>query len=161
LGADLRRIPREMLSDINTGVLLDLDVPAYLQNIIRLLPDVTEVSVVVGNSAVERFWTAELRRAFEPLSDRVKIDWFNDLTFSEMLARAAAMPPHSAILWFLLSEDAAGVPYSQDRALEQLREASAVPVFGVGDYELGRGIVGGPLTQTQTLGREGADVALR
>jgi signal transduction histidine kinase len=71
------------------------------------------------------------------------------------------MPPRSAIFWFLLSEDAAGVPYSQDRALEMMREVAVVPIFGMGDYELGRGIVGGPLMQTSVLGREAAEVALR
>jgi signal transduction histidine kinase len=71
------------------------------------------------------------------------------------------MPPQSAIFWFLLSEDAAGVTYSQDRALETMREKTAVPIFGMGDYELGRGIVGGPLMQTQLLGQEAAGVALR
>jgi C4-dicarboxylate-specific signal transduction histidine kinase len=61
----------------------------------------------------------------------------------------------------LLSEDAASVPYSQDRALEAMREVATVPIFGMGDYELGRGIVGGPLMQTRVLGKQGTDVALR
>jgi FixJ family two-component response regulator/signal transduction histidine kinase len=91
----------------------------------------------------------------------VTIEWFNDLPFSEMLKRAAAMPSKSAILWILLSEDAAGIPYSQDSALEAMREVSAVPIFGTGDFEIGRGIVGGPLIQTRALGREAAEVALR
>jgi hypothetical protein len=69
-----------------------------------------------------------------------------------MLERAATMPPQSAIFWFLLSEDAAGVPYSQDRALDTMREVAAVPIFGMGDYQLSRGIVGGPLMQTELLG---------
>ena len=60
------------------------------------------------------------------------------------------MPPRSSIFWFLLSEDAAGVPYSQDQALEKMREVANVPIFGMGDFEMGRGIVGGPLMQTQT-----------
>jgi signal transduction histidine kinase len=161
VGADLRRIPGATLTDNDTAVLLDLDLPAYLKNVMQLLPDTTDVAVVVGNSPVERYWTSELHRDFQPFADRVKIEWFNDLTFNEMLLRAASMPPHSAIFWFLLSEDAAGVPYMQDRALEQLREVSAVPVFGMGDYEFGRGIIGGPLMQTQALGREAAAVALR
>jgi len=161
IGADLRRIPGATLSDNDAAVLLDLDLPAYLENILRLRPETTDVAVVVGNSPVERFWTSELRRDFEPFGDRVHLTWFNDLTFDEMLARAASMPPRSAILYFLLSEDAAGVTYSQDRALEKLREVANVPVFGMGDYELGRGIVGGPLMQTQALGQEGAEVALR
>jgi hypothetical protein len=91
----------------------------------------------------------------------VNITWFNDLTFAEMLERAAAMPQQSAIFWFLLSEDAAGVPYSEDRALDTMRGVATAPIFGMGDYQLGRGIVGGPLMQTSVLGREAAEVALR
>jgi signal transduction histidine kinase/ABC-type uncharacterized transport system substrate-binding protein len=161
IGADVRRISNGALTENDAAVVLDLDLPAYIQNILRLLPETTEIGVVVGNSPVERFWAAELRRDFLALADRVNITWFNNLTFDEMLKRTATMPPHSAVFWFLLSEDAAGVPYSQDRALEAIREVANVPIFGMGDYELGRGIVGGPLMQTQALGQEAAEVALR
>jgi signal transduction histidine kinase len=161
VGADKRRIPDATLTANDAAVLLALDLPAYLENILRLRPETTDVAVVVGNSPVERYWTSELRRDFQPLAGRLNITWFNDLTFDEMLTHAAAMPPRSAIFYFLLSEDAAGVTYSQDRALEKFREVATAPIFGMGDYELGRGIVGGPLMQTQALGQQAAEVALR
>jgi signal transduction histidine kinase len=161
VGADVRRIPGTTLTENDAAVMLDLDLPAYLKNILNLRPETTEIAVVVGNSPVERFWTSELRRDFQPFADRVKITWFNDLMFGDMLKHAATMPPQSAIFWFLLSEDAAGVTYSQDRALETMREVAVVPIFGMGDYELGRGIVGGPLMQTSVLGREAAEAGLR
>jgi signal transduction histidine kinase len=161
VGADRRRIPDYSLMENDATVLLNLDLPAYLANILQLRPETTEVAVVVGNSPVERYWTSELRRDFQPLADQVKIEWFNDLTFDEMLKRAAAMPPTATIFWFLLSEDAAGVPYSQDSALEAMRQIASVPMFGMGDFEMGRGIVGGPLMQIRKLGVEGANVALR
>src|SRR5260370_5775322 len=151
LGADVRRIPGAARTEYDTGVLLDLDLPAYLTNILRLRPQTTDIAVVVGNSPVERFWTSELRRAVEPFQDRVNITWFNDLTFGEMQERAARMSPQSAILWFLLSEDAAGVPYSEDPTLEPIHEASAVPIFGIRNYQMGRAVVGGPLMQTKVL----------
>jgi signal transduction histidine kinase len=160
LGADKRRIPDATLMANDAVVLLALDLPAYLENILRLRPETTDVAVVVGNSPVERYWTSELHRDFQPLANRVNLKWFNDLTFNEMLAHAAAMSPQSAVFYFLLSEDAAGVTYSQDRALEKFREVAAAPIFGMGDYELGRGIVGGPLMQTQALGQQAAEVAL-
>jgi hypothetical protein len=116
LGADIRRIPGDTRTEYDTGVLLDLDLPAYVTNILQLLPGTTDIAVVVGNSPVERYWTSELRRAFQQFTDRVNITWFNDLTFGEMQERAASMPRSSVIFWFLLSEDAAGVPYSEDRA---------------------------------------------
>ncbi len=161
VGADVRRIPSTTRMANDAAVLLDLDLPAYLKNILQLRPETTDIAVVVGNSPVERYWTSELRRDFQPFADRVNITWFNDLTFGEMLERAATMPRQSAILWFLLSEDAAGVPYSQDAALEKMREVATAPIFGIGDYQLGRGIVGGPLMQTNVLGREAAEVGLR
>jgi len=161
MGADLRRIPSTMLGKHDTAVMVDLDLPAYLDNILRLLPETTDVAVVVGNSPVERYWTSELRRDFQRFDNRVNITWFNNLTFGEMLRRAASMPPRSAIFWFLLHEDAAGVPYAQDRALETMRVVANVPLFGMGDYELGRGIVGGPLMQTRVLGQAAADVGVR
>ena len=161
VGADRRRIADSALMEHDAAVLLDLDLPAYLANILQLLPETTDIAVVVGHSPVERYWTSELRRDFQPLADRVRIEWFNDLRFDQMLMRAATMSPKSTIFWFLLSEDAAGVPYSQDSALEAMRKVASVPIFGMGDYEMGRGIVGGPLMQTQKLGNQAAEAALR
>jgi signal transduction histidine kinase len=161
VGADVRRIPAATRRDDDTGVMLDLDLPAYVENILRLRPETKEIAVVVGHSPVERFWAGELRREFQQFTDRVDITWFDDLAFDQMLERAASMPPQSAIFWFLLSEDAAGIPYSEDRAFERIREVASVPVFGMGDYQMGRGTVGGPLMQTNVLGKQAADVGLR
>jgi signal transduction histidine kinase len=161
IGADRRRIVQGSLMPNDAAVLLDVDFPAYVKNILRLRPEVTNIAVVIGNSSVERYWTSELRKDFQQFSNRVQFTWWNDLAFNDILARAAVMPPQSAILHVLLSEDAKGVPYTQDRALEALREVASAPIFGVGDYEMGRGIVGGPLVQTNILGQQGARTALR
>ena len=126
IGADQRRISAASISADDAVVLLDLDLPAYVKNIMRVRPEVTDIAVIVGNSNVERYWTSELKRDFQQFSNRVNFTWFNDLTFDEILARAAAMPSQSVILHFLLPEDAKGIPYAQDRALEALRE---VPRF--------------------------------
>ena len=104
-----------MLTENDAAVLLDLDLPAYLKNILRLRPDTTNIAVVVGNSPVERYWTSELHRDFQPLADQLNIEWLNDLTFDQMLKRASAMPPHSSIFWFLLSEDSAAFPIRKTR----------------------------------------------
>jgi hypothetical protein len=161
VGADRRRISSASLTKSDIAVVSDLDLPAYLENILRVQPETKHVAVVVGNSPVERYWTSELRHDFQSFADRVDLIWFNDLTFDEMLKRAKTLPPQSAILWVLLSEDAAGIPYSEDRALGAMRSVATAPIFGIGDYELGRGIVGGPLLPAQSIGREVAEVGLR
>ena len=161
IGANQRRIPAATLTENDTGVLLNDDITQFLKNILRVRPDTKHVAIVIGNSPVERYWASELVREFQPAPDGLKVETFNDLTFDEMLKRSATMPANSAILWFLLSVDAAGVPYVQDEALDKMREVANAPIFGVGDYQLGREIVGGPLIQTYALGQQAADVAVR
>ena len=55
VGADRRRIPDYSLTENDAAVLLNLDLPAYLANILRVRPETTEIAVVVGNSPVERY----------------------------------------------------------------------------------------------------------
>ena len=160
-GADHRRIPESSLTVDDAAVLHENDMPAHLENILRLLPETKNVAVIVGSSPVEQYWASELKRDFQPFTDRVNITWFDELKFSEMLTQAATMPPNSVIFFLLLIEDAAGVPYTQNRALEKFREVASVPIFGLGDFELGRGVVGGPLLQTQAIGERAAQVAIR
>ena len=161
IGADVRRIVPTSLTIMDSAVLSEEDVTAYLENILRLRPNTREVAIVFGSSPADRFWATEFRRELQPFATRVHFTYLDDLTFGEILARVARMPSRSAIFWGLFSEDAAGVPYSQDRALRAMRKVANAPIFGNGDYELGQGIVGGPLTQTHALGQEGATVALR
>jgi len=42
-----------------------------------------------------------------------------------------------------------------------MRRVANAPIFGMGDYQLGRGIVGGPLMQTGVLGQQAAELGLR
>jgi signal transduction histidine kinase len=160
-GAERRRIPISTLEANDATVELTLDLPAYVENVLRLRPETKNIVVVVGKSPVELYWLSEMRQSSEPFANRVSFTWLNDLPFDEMLKRVAALPPDSVILYYLVAEDAAGIPYSQDAALDALRDVATVPIFGIGDYQLDRGIIGGPLMQTRKLGQQAASVALR
>jgi C4-dicarboxylate-specific signal transduction histidine kinase len=97
----------------------------------------------------------------QPFGNRVTFEWFNDLSFEDMLKRVATLPPHSAIFYVDLRVDAAGVPLDHERVLERLRESTNAPIFSYVDSYLGHGIVGGPLLSSQAVGRRMANVAVR
>ena len=161
VGAEQRQVSATPLGANDTIVSLAIDISAYLENVLRLRPETTNIVTIIGKSPVERFWLGEIRKAAALFEKRVSFISLDDLPFEEMVKRVADLPPQSAIFFCLLSKDARGVPYSQDRALDTVRAVASAPIFGIGDYQLGRGIVGGPLLQSQTFGRQAADVALR
>lgn len=160
-GVDARLMPAAALTSNDTYIGVKLDLPAFVENILRVRPETANIVVVLGNSPNEQFWARELRREFQPFADRVQFTWLNELPLDEILHRVAGLPPQSAVLYFMLAVDGAGAVYPLDVAFTRLREVATVPVFGYGDYHLGRGSVGGPSDQTLALGQQTAEVALR
>ena len=132
-----------------------------MEDMLRVLPETTNVLVVLGSSPLEKFWLGELRREFQPFTNRVGFVWCNGLTFAELQKQAAALPPRSAVYYVLFAVDAEGVSYVEERALRRLHDVANAPIFGNHDTQLGQGILGGPLMAIEELGRNTAKVAVR
>jgi signal transduction histidine kinase len=156
-----RRIQRSNLTENDTVVAVAADFPAIIENILRVLPDTKTVAVVMGDSPNERFWLEELRKDFPPFADRLSFIWYNDRPFADILKDVAALPPHSAIFFFLMNDDAAGVVFEGDTALQKLYAVANAPIFTHDSAYFGREIVGGPMHSVSNLGRLTAAAAVR
>src|SRR5215472_7739073 len=106
-----RRVDYASLTANDTVVAVAHDLPAVIDNILRVLPQTKNIDVVNGNSPLEAIWREEMRREFKPFEGRVTFTWYTDLTFDQMLQRAAALTPGNAIFWELLIVDAKGAVY--------------------------------------------------
>lgn len=160
-GTDERHIQRATLTTNDAVVAGRIQLPRVVQTILQVLPQTTNVVVVVGASPLETFWLKEIRDAWQPFTNRVSLQTLNELSFAEMLKRCAALPPRSAIFYALMIMDVEGIPQWEEGALTRLRSVANAPLFGVFETQLGRGIVGGPLVGMQEMGRNTAKVAAR
>jgi signal transduction histidine kinase len=138
---------------------VDDDSGVLFGNILQVLPRTETVAVITGSSSLERFWRSELGRDLEPFEKKVHILWWDDLTGPEILSRASALPPRSAIFYVLFLIDGAGVPFSNETFLGSLHEAASAPIFGVFDTQVGNGIVGGRLMPVGALSRRAVEAA--
>ncbi|HET9534408.1 MAG TPA: ATP-binding protein, partial [Mesorhizobium sp.] len=159
-GMDLRTLPPGAFQNA-TFVGESFDLAGLVEDILQVAPDTNNIAVVLGASPLERYWTVEFRRAFEPFTNRVSFTWFNDLTFDQMLERVAKLPPRSFILIGLLLRDASGVTHNQDDALQRLHAVANAPINGMYKHQLGLGIVGGRLYHAEVQGAESARIAIR
>ena len=158
---DARAIKDATLTANDTMVTLSTDLHTIFGNIFRTLPNTTTLAIVIGDSPIEKFWANEYLHAIHAFADRVNSVFMNDLAFGEIQKRVAALPPASAIFFGDLIIDAQGVPYSQEEVLARLHAVANAPIFGQYDYQLGAGIVGGPLLSIRTLSRKTAEVAVQ
>ena len=156
-----RRVPPASLTANDTVLAASVDQIAVVENILRVRPKTTHVAVVIGTSPIEKYWLGQLQEAFQSFRGRVAFTWFNELSLADMVKRVETLPPRSAVYFFLLAIDAAGVPHEEQKALTRLNAVSNSPIFSFSDSFFGDGIVGGPLLSVQDYSRQTASLAVR
>jgi hypothetical protein len=145
----------------DVAVAVNINYLSAFENILQVLPDTKDVIVVVGTSPIEKFWKEAIGKQAEPLTNRIKLSWTDELPFEELLKQASALPPHTAIFWELMIVDAAGVVHEGNVPLERLHAVANAPIFSYDESFFGSGIVGGPLLIVADTSRLTATVAVR
>jgi signal transduction histidine kinase len=158
---DQRRVQYSNLTANDVAVAVNINYLSAFENILQVLPDTKAVIVVVGTSPIEKFWKEAIGKQAEPLTNRVKLSWTDELPFEELLKQASALPPHTAIFWELMIVDAAGVVHEGNLPLERLHAVANAPIFSYDESFFGSGIVGGPLLIVADTSRLTATVAVR
>jgi signal transduction histidine kinase len=159
-GVEERRIDRATLAPGDRVAAYRMDPLAAAETILAVMPEVRQLLVVLGSSPLELYWREQAEQDLKPLEGRVSLDWTTGLPFEEILRRVAGLPPDAAVFYGLLLVDGEGIPLEEDRALVALSEASAAPVFGLFESQLGHGIVGARLLPVDATARAAAAVAV-
>jgi signal transduction histidine kinase len=161
-GAVERRFLSDVpLADNETAVATVIDYSRLLDDALRLLPQTTSVFMVMGAGPLGRFLHGELERDFERFRGRLTFSWSIDLTYAQMLERAAHLPPHAVVYYITSGTDAQGGWQSTERTISDLAAQANAPLFGIQSAWLGLGIVGGTLMFNQDHGAVAADAAVR
>jgi len=161
MAVDQRRVQYSDLTANDTAVAVRINYLSAFENILQVLPDTKDVLVVVGTSPIEKFWKETIGKEVEPLANRIKLSWTDELSFEALLKQASALPPHTAIFWELMIVDAAGVVHEGDTPLTRLHAVANAPIFSYDESFFGSGVVGGPLLLVADSSQQAAAVAVR
>jgi signal transduction histidine kinase len=158
---EARRVQYSSLTDNDTVVAVTHRFLVLFESFLKISPETKTIAIVNGDSPNERFWRDEMVRELKPLEGRIGIRWYDKLSYEDALKQLAALPPHSAIFWYQMVADAAGVAHEGDRALTRLYNIANAPIFTHDDSFFGTEIVGGPMHSALGSSRTAVGVAIR
>jgi signal transduction histidine kinase len=156
-----RRVAVSQLEARDAAVAMKIDFAEVGRDILHVLPHTASVTVVIGNSPIEKYWIGQIGDSLRPFKDRFTVSWLTGLPWDEVLRRAATLPPRSAILFALVSPEVSGVPKDEDAAFAELHAVADAPIFSYLDVYLGRGLVGGPVISGEEFVRKASNAAER
>jgi hypothetical protein len=87
-----RRVAPEHLTGRDAAVAIHNIYPRIIENILEVLPKTTNVTMILGSSPLERFWTEQLKVEFQPFEKRVAFIWTNDMSLEDAL-KHIELPP--------------------------------------------------------------------
>jgi signal transduction histidine kinase len=159
-GLDKRQLGTRSLPPNMYGVLIKREFAPTLELALRLHPTTEDVVVVSGTSDFDTRLLAQAQGEFRPYENRVSFTYLSELPLEQLLARLSQLPPRDIVLFTTLFQDGIGQPFVPHEVVERVSNAASVPVYGFLDQYLGRGIIGGSVYGSSTVGAEAAKMAL-
>lgn len=155
--------PEESLENAGeniTGVIEKVRFKENMRLITTLHPEAAELIFITDNTPTGQRLQEEF--AQESLSfrdDFRKITVWYDLTMLELLTRLKKLPDNAVVLFSLYFRDSEDTFYDWKQSAQLITRAAPVPVYGLWDFSLGQGIVGGKLISGFKQGLEAGEMA--
>ncbi|NDV20500.1 PAS domain S-box protein [Pseudodesulfovibrio sp. JC047] len=143
-----------------TGVSESINAKDTLWWALKLHPHTKSIYIINDDTPSGRSITQAIKSQLKTFSPHIKITYAENQNFSEILANVQSMPRNGLILQGIFNRDRDGQFYDLSETTEILSEKSNVPVYGLFDFDLGHGIVGGLLTRGYDQGQAMAQMAL-
>ena len=144
-----------------TGVVFPVDMKSTLDLALKLHPNTTSVAVIVGASAVDRFYEAIARQQFREYERIVAFTYLTPKPLKDLREEVARLPPGSIVYFVSLFEDGAGGRFIPVDILRTLTDDANAPVYCWPEMTLGDGIVGGDLLSEEAVARSTGQLAVR
>lgn len=142
-----------------TGVVEKTDPIRTLQLIRLLQPKAKTLYLITGTTPTGAAVEKEVETALTVDSVGFRPVWLRGSSTVELQQALAAVSPDDAVLLVLFNRDKDGVYYSHEAAAELVDRATFAPVYGMWDFYLGHGIVGGMLASSQDQGQTAGELA--
>lgn len=145
----------------HTGVVETLDIRGTLDIALSLHPGTQRVVVINDQSVTGLQNKRLLEETIPEYGERVEFTFFEGMNMSEVQKAVETLPENTIILFMTFNRDKSGNYFENEESLERIARNSPVPVYGVWETYLGRGIVGGKLTSGFHQGRQAAELTSR
>ena len=136
------------------------DLVGTLEIALKLLPETKRVYIVGGVHEADRAAEEKARREFKKWEDRLEFRYLSNMPFDEILTTVSSAPPKTVVLILPFTTDLTGRIFTVKEVCQRVSRVSTVPVFGLHEFLLNQGIVGGSLLSYQLTGTLAGEMVL-
>jgi len=129
-----------------SGVVENIDIEKNIDLILSLHPNLDKILIINEKSITGDAIRKEIDVVAPKYENRIEIEHVDSMDMDEITSKTRQLSKNSVILWVLLFKDKTGRFFTYKENLQQIRKITNTPIYGLWDFYLDHGIVGGFLT---------------
>lgn len=153
------------LSDVDrnwyTGVLETFDIEGTLDLMVSVHPQVKHILVINDLTTTGKGNKKRLESVMSNFTDRVTFEFLEDINMVDLQRVVSNLDESNLILLLSFNQDKSLNSYSYDESIQLISAYASVPIYGIWDFYLGRGLLGGMLTSGYEQGELAAQSAIK
>ena len=144
-----------------SGVAEEVDIEKNFELISRLHPNLKNLLIINDTSTTGYAVKKDLTKIIEKYKHKFNIEYTDNLEITDLKTKVSKLEKaNSAILFVLLFKDTTGQYFTYKQSFEEVKKVSQVPIYGLWDFYLNSGMVGGLLTSAVAQGETVSKMAL-
>jgi PAS domain S-box-containing protein len=149
------------MKSYTSGVVEQVDIEKNFRLISLLQPNVKKLLVLNDQSKTGYAVKRDLNPVIEKYKNRFEVEYVDNMDIDMLEDKVSKLKDDTAILFLLMFKDKTGKYFTYKRSFQRIRNVSNVPIYGLWDFYLNYGLVGGLLTSAKAQGEAVSKMALQ
>ncbi len=144
-----------------SGVVEQVDLEKNFELIIKLHPKLKNLLILNDTSKTGYAVKKDLQSIIKKYRRKVNIEYIDNMDIEKIKEKVKNLPKDSVILFVLLFKDTTGKFFTYKQSFKAIKDVSSVPIYGLWDFYLDYGLLGGLLTSAKAQGEAVSLMALK
>lgn len=143
-----------------TGVVESNDLSGTIDTALAIDPGIKNIIVINDQTETGAANQKHLEQLLPDYQERLNIEIWDDFNMFEIQQKVSTLSADTVILLLSFNQDRSNNSFSYDESIELIAQAASVPIYGVWDFYLGKGLLGGVLTSATSHGEMVGEMAV-
>ncbi|MDX1809001.1 MAG: ABC transporter substrate binding protein [Sulfurospirillaceae bacterium] len=145
----------------STGVAENVDIKKNIDLILKIHPKLKKIVIINDRTKTGFAIRRDIFSVLPSYKNKVKFEYIDNIGIENLKKKISHLPKDTVILWVLLFKDKTGKYFTYKESLKQVKDITKVPIYGLWDFYLGKGIVGGLLTSATSQAKAAAKMVVQ
>ena len=133
-----------------TGVVQTADCEKTVKLALELFPKTRNIAVITDDTTTGKAYKEQLEKALRSNKENLIFLDGSKIYYQKLLERLSELPSDTIALMGIWQKDCFGDYYQMENAYPEISETCDSPIFGISDFGIGYGIVGGYVSSAET-----------